>query len=589
MYNNYKDASPDKTIERIKCIFDNLYISVEEDWFESFDGLYSLQLVIDKTPLYSNGKGISRKLARASAYAELIERIQSGIIFRLLDNYNLILKEDKDIHAKSNILKPEKIMDYISTYLDLHETIDKNKKIDILNLLSTTIKYFNFQETIVYKNTKGEEICIPSLISDLYYGSNGLAAGNTKHEAITQALYEIMERYTIKKVLEGELEHYSNITSYVKETLKVFNKQIKKIEKSGFIIKFLDMSIETNLPVVMLVLIDCKRKKYFVNCASHSSLILAIEHSLTETFQGRSLDDISDSMTPITASCKNKFRDNLISVFINGEGIYPANLLNFKQMATHLGHVWDEFESNINNKQISEIIIKKIEDKGFPIYISDLSSCGFPTYHIIIPGMSEVTDIMDISILEKLNYTEKIKLILNKKNPSENEIVELINYFTTYEYPENYTLKDFYKLPLTNESYTALDALDINLLLSIAYGYIEDFNNATINIHKYNQKLSIMCDDENIINYYIIIENVFNLLSLNKTNADIVSILSTFFKEKIIEEVLSDISKENILKTLPKINCFNQKSCHSCDINKVCSFNTISKIIDRVKTNQLNN
>lgn len=583
MYNHYKDIEPEETIQKIRNIFNDLNIEVEESWLNPVDNLYSLGLVIVNTPLYSNGKGTSEEFARASAYAELIERIQNGIIFRLLDNYNLILQEVGNTGKRLNILGEKEAIDYIGAYLDLYEKIDDKKKREILMLFSLAMKNFKFQEPIIYKNIKGEEICLPSLFCDLYYGSNGIAAGNTKYEALTQALCEVMERYTVKKVLQEELKKCSDITSHVKETIKVFNETIEEIENTGLIIKFLDMSIETNLPVVMSVLIDLKQRKYFINCASHSTLTLAIERTMTETFQGRTLDEISKHMTPITANCINKTEDNLHAVFINGEGVYPINMLNFQDMTTHIGSIWGEFESITSNKQISEMIIDKIEQQGFVVYIADFSHCGFPSYQVIVPGMSEVTNIMETSALEKLNYRQEIKLILSKEEPSRDEILKLVNYFTNYSFPENYILKDFYSLPLMQDSNTSLDALDINLLLSILYGYLEDFNNAKKNIAKYNEKLSILCDDEDTINYYIVIENVFNLLSQDRTNLDIINILSTFFDESIVKEVLHDISKENILQGLPKINCIGQQGCGDCELKEECSFNSIVEIISRIK------
>lgn len=583
MYNHYKDLEPEETVKNIKSIFQKLDIEVEENWLNSLDNIYSLQLRVIDTPLFSNGKGISESLARASAYAELIERMQNGIIFRLLDNYELIIEKAKNKNIEFNIIETETALNYIDRYLNLFEGIDEKKREVLLELFSTALKRFRFQEPIIYKNLNGDEICLPSLFCDLYYGSNGLAAGNTKYEAIIQALCEVMERYVVKKVIQHELKQCSDITSYVKESMKVFNNQINEIEKTGLIIKFLDMSIETQLPVVMSVLIDPKSRKYFINCASHPSLMVAIERSITETFQGRPIDEISYFMTPIVASYENRIQDNLNSIFTNGEGIFPINLLNFESMPNYLGGVWKDFESVNTNKQMAEIIIKKIQEQGFLVYVGDFSVCGFPTYQVIVPGMSEINDIIDTSQLKKLNYTQKVKSILSKKNPSEVEINELINYFMNYEYPKDYILRDFYNLPLTGNANTSLDALHLNLLLSMAYGYIGDYNNAKINIQKYNEILSTICDNKDIIEYYLVVENVFHLLSQGGKKEDIMKILGNFFTKSIIEEVLTDISKEKILNYLPKIKCSGEDCCSDCEVNDICSVKVVANIVEKIK------
>ena len=91
------------------------------------DNIYSLQLRVIDTPLFSNGKGISESLARASAYAELIERMQNGIIFRLLDNYELIIEKAKNKNIEFNIIETETALNYIDRYLNLFEGIDEKR------------------------------------------------------------------------------------------------------------------------------------------------------------------------------------------------------------------------------------------------------------------------------------------------------------------------------------------------------------------------------------------------------------------------------------------------------------------------------
>ena len=75
----FKDASPVETVNNIIRMFNDAGLSVTEVWKDSgLSNCYSLRATIDGTELGTNGKGITRELARASAYAELIERFQSG-------------------------------------------------------------------------------------------------------------------------------------------------------------------------------------------------------------------------------------------------------------------------------------------------------------------------------------------------------------------------------------------------------------------------------------------------------------------------------------------------------------------------------
>ena len=77
--NRFKENSPVKTVEKIRAILDANGIQVEEHWFpESSIGTCSLRVNIAGTLIGSNGKGINREYARASAYAEFIERLQNN-------------------------------------------------------------------------------------------------------------------------------------------------------------------------------------------------------------------------------------------------------------------------------------------------------------------------------------------------------------------------------------------------------------------------------------------------------------------------------------------------------------------------------
>ena len=78
----FKDAKPEDTVKKIKGILDSLNIEVSEKWYDSgLDNCYSLTVRAKGGVPLTNGKGVTRELARASAYAEFIERLQGGMLF----------------------------------------------------------------------------------------------------------------------------------------------------------------------------------------------------------------------------------------------------------------------------------------------------------------------------------------------------------------------------------------------------------------------------------------------------------------------------------------------------------------------------
>ena len=77
-----KDSSPNKTIKKIKNILKKEHYKVKEKGLrKSLRGSYSIRLQLNNGK-GANGKGTTLKLAKASAYAELMERIQSNMLIK---------------------------------------------------------------------------------------------------------------------------------------------------------------------------------------------------------------------------------------------------------------------------------------------------------------------------------------------------------------------------------------------------------------------------------------------------------------------------------------------------------------------------
>ena len=87
----YKDKSPITTIHIIKELLLKHNIDIDEKWYNEGSIFPSLRIKIKGTNLGTNGKGTNEAYARASAYAELLERI-----------YNEAIIQKQSIHIKDN-------------------------------------------------------------------------------------------------------------------------------------------------------------------------------------------------------------------------------------------------------------------------------------------------------------------------------------------------------------------------------------------------------------------------------------------------------------------------------------------------------
>mgnify|MGYP004608876439 FL=1 len=76
--NHYKDDTPANTVRRIQNILKQLHLDLTETWVDTNGiGTYTLRVEVTGTAIGSNGKGVTKELARASAYSEFMERLQN--------------------------------------------------------------------------------------------------------------------------------------------------------------------------------------------------------------------------------------------------------------------------------------------------------------------------------------------------------------------------------------------------------------------------------------------------------------------------------------------------------------------------------
>ena len=92
IYNNYKSEYPENTIEKIKKGLEKLNLQLRYEEIEiSSSGFssYSGDLFLEDFGFNTTGKGVSSILSKASAYAEMAERLSSGFIFFYNLNYDV--------------------------------------------------------------------------------------------------------------------------------------------------------------------------------------------------------------------------------------------------------------------------------------------------------------------------------------------------------------------------------------------------------------------------------------------------------------------------------------------------------------------
>lgn len=582
--NKFKDELPNKTVEKIKNILKDLGYETMEEWSPSgVNNLFSVRVYLKGTNIATNGKGSIKEYALASGYAELIERLQNLINFRLTSLFFLFAK-DSEFYISPDEIKSNSFDIGNNSNQWLNQTFGNTIQDNLL-----LEKYFNLQEFtdldevlyLPFRNiTSDEEMLMPILLFDIIYGTNGMASGNSKEEAMVQSLSEIIERKVTCEILNGEIK-LPDITSYVRNKYKVIDDIISNIEDNEcFSVKIKDCSLDKNYPTISVVLFEKNSNKYFVSQGTHPILEVAIERTLTEIMQGRNIKEISYMMSDLNDDySKYDSYENRKGIFKNGEGVYPLSVFKYTSDDAPNSEIWKyNFK---NNSEMLDALIHLVENEGYNIYYRDSSFLGFNTYQIIVPGFSEINNQL-IKDMDKLIEQKRMRyLYMNINNLNKNNIDEFTSLLDKDIFSADLSLNEILVLPLTEIN--PLHNITKDCLLIILYTIIEDYENAYKSSLKFLKYIVKSNSDKEIVDYYKNISSILYMKKNNLSDPEIKKVLSNFHEENIINIYLEEIHKDNIRNNLPKITCPN---CSECDIKQYCCFENDKILYEKLMSKQ---
>lgn len=413
---HYKEINPEKTVNRLIQILENNEIDVEEHWMDVSEiDTYSLRLTLKGTNIGTNGKGVSPQYARASAYAEFLERLQNELLWGDQWSKGLRSLADKEVKtAKELVVDNSSFIDYYFKVKGIVNNADK-----IANILTfekfeefMTNKRDHFTSVPFYNFTKNKVEYLPRSIYLPYYGSNGMCAGNTCEEALVQGISEIIERVVQRRAFKESIT-FPDIPEDKIKSYPYIWEMYERIKKMGTVdILLKDCSFGGKYPVVGLIVIQKNTGMYGVKFGCHPIISIAMERTLTEATQGQKV---------IKYSCSSKMDFTNKEVIKNyniensqkvGMAQYPYQLFNDKP--TYQYSETKDF-TGYSNKEILVKWLFELKEEGYNILIRDSSYLDFPTYHIIIPGLSEMRDISD-SFLRGYNTRMVTTWLLSNKS-----------------------------------------------------------------------------------------------------------------------------------------------------------------------------
>lgn len=437
IFDGYKSDYPENTIRKIETGLKEIglklkykEIKIKSAGFSSYSG----DLFLEDFGFKTTGKGISKILAKASAYAEMAERISSGFVFYYtlnsdFEKYHEILKnvinrkflKGHTINKNNSLISLEKINDFLQKNIEIeqYKFLKKNNIFDIL--------------IDCYSVLNNNTLKIPINFIELSSGSNGLAAGNTYEEAISQGSCEIFERYVACKIVSEKITCPTvDIDTIDDERIYNFVEMLNSLNIE-VIIK--DFTLNNRFPVMGILFINhniekddnpIKKDRYYkmINPGSHLNLNEAILRCLVERLQEVSKEELmfrknADILykfwtSDIKGQCKKikkNFKHFFKQFYYYGDLSFleKGSLMSFNKLKSiH----YDDFFKEI--EYIKKICLREKWDLA--LVDCKHKTLNFPVVRVIIPPISIDSNPYVRSFLKSKNIKEQFNFLYEIKD-----------------------------------------------------------------------------------------------------------------------------------------------------------------------------
>ena len=468
-----KDLPLEQTIANMSALLANLGIKIEiASWRNLIPNVWSLHIRDAHSPMcFTNGKGATKESALASALGEYIERLSNNHFYagaywgEDIANAEFVHYPDERWFkpGKKDALPTEILDDYC---LKIYNPDEELRASHLVDTNSGNVERGICSLPYV-RQSDGETVYFPSNLIENLFVSNGMSAGNTLAEAQVQCLSEIFERAVKREILEGEIA----LPDVPKDVLAKYPgilAGIQSLEEQGFPVLVKDASLGGVYPVMCVTLMNPRTGGVFASFGAHPSLEVALERSLTELLQGRSLEGLNDLPPPTFASEAVTEPNNFVEHFIDSSGIVSWRFFSAKSDYEFVE--WD-FSSNgeNSNAQEAETLFGILKEMGKEAYVAVYDQLGATACRILVPGYSEVYPIEDL-VWDNTNKSLLFrKDILNLSQLDDAGLVLLLDRLESNELDEYGDIATLIGIEFDeNTVWGQLTVLELKLLIQLA-------------------------------------------------------------------------------------------------------------------------
>ena len=468
-----KDLPLEQTIANMTSVLANLGIKIEiASWRNIIPNVWSLHIRDAHSPMcFTNGKGSTKESALASALGEYIERLSNNHFYAgafwgedIAHQAFVHYPSERWFMPGPNDALPAEILDEYCLKI-----FNPDGELHASNLIDTNSG--NTKRGICslpyVRQSDGKTVYFPSNLIENLFVSNGMSAGNTLAEAQVQCLSEIFERAVKREILEGEIA-LPDVPQEVLEKYPSILAGIRGLEEQGFPVLVKDASLGGIYPVMCVTLMNPRTGGVFASFGAHPSLEVALERSLTELLQGRSLEGLNDLPPPTFASEAVTEPNNFVEHFIDSSGIVSWRFFSTKSNYKFVE--WDFSSHGENPNEVEAATLFGIlNNMGKEAYLAVYDELGATACRILVPGYSEIYPIEDL-IWDNTNKALLFREdILNLHTLSDDSLGALLERLENNELDEYGDIATLIGIEFDeNTTWGQLTVLELKLLIHLA-------------------------------------------------------------------------------------------------------------------------
>jgi ribosomal protein S12 methylthiotransferase accessory factor len=518
-----KDLPLEQTIANMSAVLANLGIKIEiASWRNLIPNVWSLHIRDAHSPMcFTNGKGSTKESALASALGEYIERLSNNHFYagafwgeEIANSTFVHYPNERWFKPGPKDALPKEILDEYC--LSIFNADGELRGSHLIDTNSGNIER-GICSLPYTRQSDGQTVYFPSNLIENLYVSNGMSAGNTLAEAQVQCLSEIFERAVKREILEDEIA-LPDVPQAVLAKYPSILAGIQGLEEQGFPVLVKDASLGGVYPVMCVTLMNPRTGGVFASFGAHPSFEVALERSLTELLQGRSLEGLNDLPPPTFASEAVTEPNNFVEHFIDSSGIVSWRFFSTKSDYDFVE--WDFSGKGENsNTQEATTLFGILESLGKEAYVAVYDQLGAIACRILVPGYSEIYPIEDL-VWDNTNKALLFRAdILNLHQLDEVGLSKLLEKLENNELDEYGDIATLIGIEFDeNTPWGQLTVLELKLLIHLALkqfdqaqelvGAFLQYNDNTVERKLFYQALNavleILLDDDLELENYIV-------------------------------------------------------------------------------------